>query len=141
MGLYVIGTATGSNLQEILNLGIDKAIDYVTTDFSIMVKDVDVVLDLVGGETLAKSYPLVKKGGIIVSTTQPPNADELNNYGVLGKMTQTRSDSKMFSKVSEWLETGKLNVKQPQLLPFSEAKNALSLVENRKNQSKIVLVF
>jgi len=141
MGLRVIGTATGNNLQEITALGVDTAIDYANTDFSTVVKNVDVVLDLVGGETLSKSYALVKKGGMIVSTTQPPNAAELTKYGISGNMTQTRANSKIFSKISAWLETEKMKVKQPQVLSFSDAKNALSLVENRKTHAKIVLAF
>ena len=47
----------------------------------------------------------------------------------------------MFDKISEWLEAEKIKVKQPQAFPFSNAKEALSLVENRKTQSKIVLEF
>lgn len=140
-GLKVMGTATGKNLEEITALGADTAIDYTNTDFSAVVKDVDAVLDLVGGETLSKSYAVVKKGGIIVSTTQPPDAAELSKLDISGKMTQTRSNSGLFPKISEWLETEKVKVKQPQVLPFSDAKNALSLVENRKAQSKIVLKF
>lgn len=140
-GLKVVGTATGNNLQEIISLGVDIAIDYNNTDFSTVVKDVDVVLDLVGGDTLNKSYALVNKGGIIVSTTQPPNPAELNKHSISGKMTQTRANPIMFDKISEWLEAEKIKVKQPQAFPFSNAKEALSLVENRKTQSKIVLEF
>lgn len=140
-GLYVIGTATGENIQELENLGIDQVIDYTTTDFSSAVSDVDVVLDLVGGETLAKSYDIVKSGGTIVSTTQPPNPKELEAYKLSGKMVQTKMNPSKFLEQLNLIEEGKIKVKKPRILSFSNAIEALSLVEGRKAKSKVVLEF
>lgn len=140
-GLYVIGTATGDNIQELLDLGIDQIIDYTTTDFTTELKDLDVILDLVGGETLAKSYALLKKGGSIISTTQPPNNSELDKLGITGKMTITKFEAKKFKEITQWIEEGKVMVKKPKVYDLSEAKEALSLVENRKSKSKIVFEF
>lgn len=140
-GLFVIGTATGEKIDELKELGIDKVIDYATTDFSAELKDLDVILDLVGGETLAKSYALLKKGGVIISTTQPPVESELVNFGISGKMTFTRFDLKKFKEVIRWIEEGTIKVKKPQVYDLSHAKEALSMVENRKSKSKIVFEF
>ncbi len=140
-GLFVIGTATGSIITELLDLGIDQVIDYATTDFSKAVKDLDVILDLVGGETLAKSYPLLKKGGTIISTTQPPNIAELEKFGITGKMTLTRLNAEKFNEAIQWIEDGKIKIKKPQIYNLANAKEALSLVENRKSKSKIVFEF
>ncbi|PWJ57839.1 NADPH:quinone reductase-like Zn-dependent oxidoreductase [Dyadobacter jejuensis] len=140
-GLSVIGTATGENLQELLALGIDQVIDYTKADFSSVLHDLDVVLDLVGGETLAKSYSIVKKGGVIVSTTQPPNPSALEKYGLTGKMTLTRMEPNKFSEVIGWLEQGKIKVKKPWIYDLSRAQEALSMVESRKAKSKIVFEF
>lgn len=140
-GLFVIGTATGDNITELLDLGIDQVIDYTTTDFSKELKDLDVILDLVGGETLAKSYSLLKKGGVIVSTTQPPNSPELEKMGISGKMTLTKFEAKKFEEVIRWIEEEKIKVKKPIVYNLSNAKEALSMVENRKSKSKIVFEF
>lgn len=140
-GLFVIGTATGDNIKELLDLGIDQVIDYATTDFSADLKELDIILDLVGGETLAKSYAMLKKGGVIISTTQPPNNSELEKYGIIGKMTLTKFEAKKFEEVTHWIEEGKIKVKKPQVYDLSEGKEALSLVENRKSKSKIVFEF
>jgi NADPH:quinone reductase-like Zn-dependent oxidoreductase len=140
-GLYVIGTASGDTIKELLNLGIDQVIDYVATDFSAELNDLDIILDLVGGETLAKSYALLKKGGVIISTTQPPNNLELEKFGITGKMTLTKFDAKKNEEITHWIEESKILIKKPQVYNLSEAKEALSLVEKRKSKSKIVFEF
>lgn len=141
IGLYVIGTATGENINELNNLGIDQVIDYRKTDFSKELQSLDVVLDLVGGETLAKSYPLLRKGGTLISTTQPPAESELNKYGISGKMTFTINNTDKFKQINKWLNEGLIKVKSPQIFKLSDAIDALSLVENRKAKSKFVFEF
>lgn len=141
MGLYVIGTATGNKITELIDLGIDKVIDYKTSNFSEELQNLDVILDLVGGETLQKSYPLLKKGGSIISATQPPEESELEKHGITGKMTFTYNNAAYFKQIIQWLEEGLITVKAPQVFKLSEAKEALSLVENRKATSKIVFEF
>lgn len=140
-GLFVIGTATGTNIKELRELGVDSIIDYMKDDFAVQVKDLDVVLDLVGGETLAKSYSLIKKGGIIVSTVQPPDTNQLNHYSIHGKMTFTRFDSDKFSQAINWVAEGKIKVKQPNIYTLSQAKEALAAVEDRKTKAKIIFQF
>lgn len=139
--LYVIGTATGDNVNELLALGIDQVIDYRTSDFSEELKNLDVILDLVGGETLAKSYPLLKEGGTIISTTQPPEETELKKHRISGKMTFTHNNADKFKQINKWLDEGLIKIKSPQVFKLSQAKEALSLVENRKAKSKIVFEF
>lgn len=140
-GLEVIGTAAGQAIQELKDLGIDRVIDYTTTDFSAEVSNPDVVLDLVGGETLAKSYALLKKGGKIISTTQPPNPAELEKYGIQGKMTFTHFDAEKFGELTRLIEAGSIRVKQPLIVDFSKAQEALEMVENRTSKAKIVFEF
>jgi NADPH:quinone reductase-like Zn-dependent oxidoreductase len=137
-GLEVIGTARGAHIEELADLGIDQVIDYTKTDFSQELEDLDMILDLVGGETLAKSYSLLKKGGVIVSTTQPPSESELEKYGISGKMTLARSNDSIFKVINQWIENGSIQIKNPQVFRLSDAKEALALVENRKATSKVI---
>lgn len=139
LGLEVTGTATGNDIQELLSLGIDHVVDYTKADYFDALNDFDVVLDLVGGETQAKSFKTLRKGGTIVSTTQPPDSGELQHYGLNGKMTRTKCDPEKFAVPLQWLEEGKIKVKEPQIMNFGSAKEALALVENREAKSKIVL--
>src|SRR5438105_817554 len=72
-GAQVIATASTAPQPSLRQLGVDQAIDYTTTKFEDMVKDVDVVLNCVRADALGRSYGVVKKGGIIVSITDEPD--------------------------------------------------------------------
>ena len=60
-GAYVIGTASGKNEEFVKDLGVDEFIDYTKQKFEDVVKDVDVVLDTIGGETQERSFQVLKK--------------------------------------------------------------------------------
>jgi NADPH:quinone reductase-like Zn-dependent oxidoreductase len=68
MGAYVITTATKENEQFVRSIGADEVIDYMSTDFSKELNDIDYVLDLFGGEILMKSIRLAGKGSTVYST-------------------------------------------------------------------------
>src|SRR5438105_5331208 len=72
-GARVIATASTANQDLLKQLGADVAIDYTKTRFEDAAKDVDSVLDPVGKETLARSYGVVKKGGIVMSLVARPD--------------------------------------------------------------------
>src|SRR5258705_8331968 len=81
-GVYVVGTASSKNQAFLGELGVDKAVDYQTTRFEDAVRDVDVVLDTIGGETQERSFKVLKHGGILVSLVQPPSQESATKYGV-----------------------------------------------------------
>src|SRR5262245_51239254 len=81
-GAKVIATASTANQDLLKELGADVAIDYTKQKFEDVVKDVDVVLDAVGQETLERSYPVLKRGGILVSITGPPDKAKVRQYGI-----------------------------------------------------------
>src|SRR5205814_8766605 len=72
-GAKVIATASTANQDLLKQLGADVAIDYTKTKFEDIARDVDVVFDTVGRDTLARSYPLVKKGGIVTTIVSQPD--------------------------------------------------------------------
>jgi len=137
-GLYVIGTASGAGIELLKNLGADEVIDYTATDFSTVVKDLDVVLDLVGGETLEKSYTIVKKGGILVSTVMPPSADKATELGIRVAMTNTMPDVAMLNEIATLIDAGKLQVQEPILSTLDNAQADQQAIENRTAKGKIV---
>jgi NADPH:quinone reductase-like Zn-dependent oxidoreductase len=71
-GAHVAALASAANLDFVRSLGADEAIDYNSTDFTEVVRDQDVVLDVVGGDYPARALDVLKPGGILVST-QPPS--------------------------------------------------------------------
>jgi NADPH:quinone reductase-like Zn-dependent oxidoreductase len=66
-GAHVIATTSEKNSDFVKSLGADEVIDYKKEDFTKKVKDADVVFDTIGGETQAKSWQVIRKGGILVS--------------------------------------------------------------------------
>src|SRR5262249_53678751 len=83
-GARVIATASTANQDLLKQLGADVPVDYTKTKFEDVAKDVDVVLDPVGRETLARSYGVVKKGGIVMSLVALPHRDELQKRRIHG---------------------------------------------------------
>src|SRR5215467_8953305 len=79
-GARVIATASTANQDVLTQLGADVAVDYTKTKFEDVAKDVDAVLDPIGKETLARSYGVVKKGGIIMSLVARPDPVELEKH-------------------------------------------------------------
>ena len=80
-GEHVIGTAAGRNQSLLRELGVAEPIDYEKTNFEDAVRDVDLVLDTLGGDTQQRSWKVLKKGGMLVSIVQPPSPDEAAKHG------------------------------------------------------------
>src|SRR5688572_1585029 len=138
-GAKVIATASTRNQGTLKELGVDQAIDYTTTKFEEVAKEVDVVLDTVAGETLARSYGVVKKGGIIVSILQPPNKEELSKRGIRGEVFLVRPDSGMLAEIGKLIDAGKVKPVVSQVLPLTEAAKAHQQIETGHTRGKIVL--
>jgi NADPH:quinone reductase-like Zn-dependent oxidoreductase len=81
-GAIVIGAASGKNEQFVRNLDADEFVDYTRQPFEEVVKDVDVVFDTVGDDTLERSFQTLKKGGFLVLSVQPPSAEKAREFGV-----------------------------------------------------------
>ena len=138
-GAYVIGTASARNAAFVKNLGADEVIDYATTKFEDVVKDVDVVFDLMGGDTLARSYGVVKRGGAIVSAAGVPDAEQLAAHGLQGQMIGMRPDKAQFEALTTLIEAGKVKPIIETILPLAEIKQAHELSQTGRTRGKIVL--
>ncbi|MFC6323828.1 NADP-dependent oxidoreductase [Companilactobacillus baiquanensis] len=82
LGAYVATTTSPKNFELVKSLGVDEIIDYHSQNFEDVLNDYDAVFDTIGGETLKKSFKIVKPGGQIVSVSGLPNADFATNYGL-----------------------------------------------------------
>jgi NADPH:quinone reductase-like Zn-dependent oxidoreductase len=105
-GAYVITTAQSKQQDALLRLGADLVIDYTLQRFEDAMQPVDAVLDLVGGDALARSYPLVKPGGVIVTFNQPPNFEECKKRGIHGFFVQTKVTTEGLNDFAERMTTG-----------------------------------
>jgi NADPH:quinone reductase-like Zn-dependent oxidoreductase len=138
-GAKVIATASTANQEFLKQLGADVAIDYTKQKFEDVAKDVDVVLDSIGRDTLARSYGVVKKGGIIVSLVARPNQDELQKHGIRGAALNVESTSEQLAEIGKLIDDRKIKVIVSQTFPLSEAMKAQEQVATGHTRGKIVL--
>jgi NADPH:quinone reductase-like Zn-dependent oxidoreductase len=138
-GAKVIGTAS-VNRDFLRELGVDEVIDYSTTRFEESVRDVDVVLDLVGGDTQQRSWAVLKPGGILVSAVQPPDQAAADAHGVRqGLVTSAPPIGKVLAEVAALVDAGKIRPEVSKVLPLSEIRDAHALVEGHHMRGKLAL--
>lgn len=138
-GAKVIATASTRNQDFLKQLGADVAIDYTKQKFEELSKDVDVVLDSIGGDTLARSYGVVKKGGIIVSLVARPKDAELEKHGIRGATLNAEPNSEELAEIGKLIDENKIKVIVSQTFPLSEAREAQEQVATGHTRGKIVL--
>ena len=138
-GARVIGTAS-INLPFLEELGVDQAIDYSQTAFEDVVHGVDVVLDLLGGETQQRSWKTLKAGGILLSTVQPPSQEIAQSHGVRQRMIGTAPPiRKVLTEAARMVEEGQLKPHVSAVLPLQDIQKAHAMIEARHTRGKIVI--
>ena len=138
-GAHVIATASTANQDFLKQLGVDQAIDYTTTKFEDVAKDVDLVLDAVGGDTLTRSYGVVKKGGIIISIAGNLDDSALKKHGIRGVSISAAPESDTFDQLTRLIESKKLMPFISQTFPLQDAAKAQEQIQTRHTRGKIVL--
>jgi NADPH:quinone reductase-like Zn-dependent oxidoreductase len=138
-GAKVIGTAS-VNIDLLRELGLDEVIDYSTTQFEDVVHDVDVVLDLVGGDTQQRSWAVLKPGGILISTVQPPSEETAAAHGVRGQLVMSAPPiGKVLAEVATLVDTGQIKLVVSTVLPLQEIRTAHQMIEGMHTRGKIIL--
>ena len=138
-GAKVIATASSANQDLLKQLGVDQPIDYTTTKFQDVVKDVDVVLNCVRADTLPASYGMVKKGGVIVSITGDPDPAECDKRGIRCSGVMAHPDATVLQELTRLIEANKITPIVSQAFPLAEAARAHHQIETRHTRGKIVL--
>ncbi|MFI7318420.1 NADP-dependent oxidoreductase [Streptomyces venezuelae] len=141
-GAYVIGTARADKHDFLRSLGADELIDYTATDFSEAVRDVDVVLDGVGGAYGDRSLPVLRRGGHLVTLPDPgglPDPQRAAELGVHAGWTIVEPDRLGLLEIARLVDEGKLRVEVDTVLPLEEAAKAHAYGEQGRTQGKIVL--
>lgn len=138
-GAKVFATASTANQDFLKQLGADVAIDYKTQKFEDIAKDVDVVVDGVGGETLKRSYPVVKKGGILVGLVGRVDQADLDKYGIRGVSLEAEYNGDHLAEIGKLIDAKKIKVVISETFPLADAAKALEKADTRHARGKIVL--
>jgi NADPH:quinone reductase-like Zn-dependent oxidoreductase len=143
-GAYVIGTAREAKHDFLRELGVDQPIDYTAGPFEEAASDVDVVLDLIGGEDYGlRSLQTLREGGLWISIP----ADVPDAVAVAAREQSKRAISFLVEPDYAGLESlaaladqGKLRVAIEETFPLAEAAEAHRRLEEHRASGKIVLI-
>jgi NADPH:quinone reductase-like Zn-dependent oxidoreductase len=138
-GAHVIGTASARNHEYVRALGADEVIDYHAVRFEDVVKNVDVVFDTVGGDTLARSWQVLRPGGYLVGIVNDVPEEEAARRGVRGSWVLARPDSRDLAAIGDLVDSGAVKVTVSEVLPLFEAARAHEMIESGHTRGKIVL--
>lgn len=142
LGAYVIGTASGKNRDFVLALGADEHIDYEKQRFEDVIKDVDFVLDSMGGDYIDRSLNVLRCGGTIISI--PSGASEsvkekAKLKGLNGDTFRVKSDGRDMKEIADLLQLGVVKSYVSGKYDFDEIQNAHKQIESGKTKGKIVI--
>ena len=142
LGAHVIGTASASKHDLLRSLGADEVIDYRTTDFAAELRDLDVVLDPIGGDDAVRSLSVLRRGGVHVALPRPDDPtlqERARELGVRSGWTLVEPDRGGLLALSELVESGRLRVEIADLLPLADAAEAHRRGETNRTTGKLVL--
>jgi NADPH:quinone reductase-like Zn-dependent oxidoreductase len=138
-GAHVITTVSEKHIEFVREIGADEVIDYKKQKFEDMVHEVDVVFDLIGGETRERSWPVLKKGGILVSTMMEPFNEKPRELGVRAARYTVQENGGELHEIGDLIDAGKVRPKISRVFDFREVGSAFDYVEKGDTEGKVVL--
>jgi NADPH:quinone reductase-like Zn-dependent oxidoreductase len=139
-GAFVVGTARTDQLELAQQLGVDKVIDYTANRFEDAVRDADVVVDTVGGDTLERSWGVVRRGGVLVTiVTANAPADMAERHSVRSVYFIVKPSRAELREITRLIEAGKVRPIIEATFPLERAKEAFEHGAAGHNHGKIVL--
>jgi len=141
-GAYVIGTASSAKHAFLTDLGADEAIDYTSDAVEERVRDIDVVLDLVGGESSRPALATLRDGGLFIAVPSSSGVEALRELAgdrvrVTGILVEP--DRMGMEAIAELVATGALRAHVAHTFPLEQAARAHELGETGRTQGKLVL--
>jgi NADPH:quinone reductase-like Zn-dependent oxidoreductase len=138
-GAFVIATASGKNEEFVRSLGADEFVDYTREKLEERVREVDVVYDTVGGDTLERSFETIRRGGCLVTTVTPPSNEKAENFGIRASMIGVQPSGQQLREINHLIAAGKLKTHIATVLPLAEVRKAHQLSESGRTRGKIIL--
>ncbi len=138
-GAHVIGTASGNNLDFLKKLGADEVIDYKKQKFEDLLENIDVVFDLIGGDTQKRSVQVLKEDGILVSTLGIVDKDLLVQKNIHGEAYMAQSIPEQLNQLASLIDEGKIHPVIAKVMPLEQVAEAQKESEEGHVRGKIVL--
>ena len=139
LGAHVIATAFSDDVAFVEALGADEVIDASTQAFEDLVRDVDGVLDTAGGDTAAKSYAVLKRGGVLVSMVAQPDEARMKDTGVRAVGQFTQPTTERLTKLARFVDAGIVRPHIDRVFSLDQAAAAFAHRELDKPRGKVVV--
>jgi NADPH:quinone reductase-like Zn-dependent oxidoreductase len=163
LGATVATTTSTANVDLVTSLGADLVIDYRKDDFDSVLRDYDVVLNSLDGETLAKSLRVLKPGGKLISISGPPDpafAREIGGSWILKPATRLlsyriraaakrrqvsysflfmRASGDQLREITSLIDSGVMHPVMDRAFPFESTKEAMAYLEKGRAKGKVVV--
>ncbi|MEJ3405547.1 NADP-dependent oxidoreductase [Rathayibacter sp. YIM 133350] len=144
-GASVIATCSARNADFVRELGADETIDYGSQRFEEVVRDLDVVIDLIGNvkdETGTRSLKVLRPGGLLVNAptgSWPGMAQEAEQAGVIATGFNVPADGRVLAEIADVLAAGEARVHVSRVFELDEAADAQRAVEEGHVRGKVVI--
>jgi NADPH:quinone reductase-like Zn-dependent oxidoreductase len=138
-GAKVIAKASTANQDFLKQMGANIAIDYTKSKFEDIAKDVDVVLDTVGQDTLERSYNVVKKGGIIVSIVDKPKQAQLDAHGIRGVTIRSAPNADVLEQLARLVDANEITPVVSRTFPLTEVAKGQEQIAIGHTRGKLVI--
>jgi len=140
-GAYVSTTVNVNDKQFVQELGADQIIDYNSQKFEDLLHDYDAVFDTVGGDTYKRSFKVLKKGGIIISTLEQPNSELMQQYDVQATFQFTQVNKQRLTKLAQWVDQNNIKINVDRTFSLDEAGKALDYQKDVHPRGKVVITI
>jgi NADPH:quinone reductase-like Zn-dependent oxidoreductase len=136
-GARVVATASRHDTDYLVSLGVEQVIDYKSDRFEHMLSELDAVIDLVGGNTFARTVDILREGGVLATTVGPTEAAE--GKPVRAVQIIMRRNKQDLETLAHLVDTGTIVPRDPDVLPLEAARHAQELSQSGRADRKIVL--
>lgn len=138
-GATVLATASAEDAVFLKQLGADEVIDYKAERFEDRARDIDLVIDLIAGETQERSWNVLKEGGTLVSTLQQPAKEKAAAHKARGEVFMAEPRHDQLVEIGRLIDAGKVRVAVQHAYPLREARRAHDALEHEHTRGKVVL--
>ena len=134
--LRCVATAGTEDIDYVRSLGAETVVDFRTQRFEDEVEDADAVLDLVGSDTQARSFQVLRPGGRLVSAVSQPDQDRAKRHGVTAGFFLVEVTTERLGRIAELIDHGELKTRIGVVVPLADARDAHLMLDGRRLQPK-----
>lgn len=138
-GAHVVGTASAANFDFVMSLGADQVIDYRAGSFEDAVNDVDLVIDLIGGEVQLRSLKVMRRGSVLVNAWGALAEREAADAGMIARKVAVVPNGGQLRRIGTLIEAGDVTVEVAHLFSLEAIDEAFALSRTGHGRGKIVI--